>query len=499
MADALDARAVTNCTILAVNRFPWSAPLLYNESSISSLNITTIFGLLQDMIDISRQDDPQEDSVRLFVKECFRSATQAYELPWEQKAIWGVIFGAMLFIAITGNCIVLWIVLAHRRMRTVTNYFLLNLSVADLLMSSLNCVFNFIFMLNSDWPFGPVYCTINNFIANVSVAASVFTLVAISFDRYIAIVRPLRHRTSRKKARIFLLIIWALSGILASPCLLYSTTETMRYNGKTRTQCYMIWPDGSYPTSMADYIYNLVFLTLTYGIPMLIMIVCYSLMGKELWGSRSIGEHTERQLESMKSKKKVVRMFIIIVTIFAICWLPYQLFFVYAYHNKQVTSKIHAQQMYLAFYWLAMSNAMVNPLIYYWMNGRFRVYFQEIICYCCLRVWKAHNKGADNVPGILGRRNSQSDFARTKSCRPKSVSMQWHQTMPANIRARHLNPSGNQQASPKCNSTVTTHMDVPLGANHFETREARRIQPSNEQSHPLTEAHMYPNGCSEYS
>lgn len=114
---------------------------------------------------------------------------------------------------------------------------------------------------------------------------------------------------------------------------------------------------------------------------------------------------------------QVVRMFIIIVTIFAICWLPYHLFFVYAYHNNQVTSTSYVQQMYLAFYWLAMSNAMVNPLIYYWMNGRFRVYFQEIICYCCLRVWKAHNKGAgDKVPGILSRRNSQSDFARTKSC-----------------------------------------------------------------------------------
>ncbi|KAL1398878.1 hypothetical protein pipiens_008616, partial [Culex pipiens pipiens] len=80
---------------------------------------------------------------------------------------------------------------------------------------------------------------------------------------------------------------------------------TKRYhNGRTRTVCYMLWPDGRYPTSMADYIYNLVFLILTYGIPMLIMIVCYSLMGRELWGSRSIGEHTERQLESMKSKKK---------------------------------------------------------------------------------------------------------------------------------------------------------------------------------------------------
>jgi tachykinin-like receptor len=68
-------------------------------------------------------------------------------------------------------------------MRTVTNYFLVNLSVSDLLMSLLNCTFNFIFMLNSDWPFGAMYCTVNNFVANVTVAASVFTLVAISVDR----------------------------------------------------------------------------------------------------------------------------------------------------------------------------------------------------------------------------------------------------------------------------------------------------------------------------
>lgn len=38
---------------------------------------------------------------------------------------------------------------------------------------------------------------------------------------------------------------------------------------------------------------------------MLVMVICYTLMGKELWGSQSIGEHTERQRESVKSKKKV--------------------------------------------------------------------------------------------------------------------------------------------------------------------------------------------------
>lgn len=79
----------------------------------------------------------------------------------------------------------LFLFAAHREMRTTTNYFLLNLSVADLLMSSLNCMFNFIYMLNSDWPFGSVYCSVNNFMGNVTVATSVFTLVAISLNRYV--------------------------------------------------------------------------------------------------------------------------------------------------------------------------------------------------------------------------------------------------------------------------------------------------------------------------
>lgn len=136
----------------------------------------------------------------------------------------------------------------------------------------------------------------------------------------------------------------------------------------------------------------MLFLAITYGFPMLVMVVCYSLMGRELWGSRSIGEHSERQLEAMRAKRKVVRMFIIVVAIFGVCWLPYHLFFVYAYHNNRLISADQVQNIYLAIYWLAMSNAMVNPLIYYWMNGRFRVYFQEVLCCCCLRLLRLRHR-----------------------------------------------------------------------------------------------------------
>lgn len=102
---------------------------------------------------------------------------------------------------------ILFPILAHREMRTTTNYFLLNLSVADLLMSSLNCMFNFIYMLNSDWPFGSVYCSLNNFLGNVTVSASVFTLVAISFNRYVIDVK--HTHTQQNFCSIFFYIVFS--------------------------------------------------------------------------------------------------------------------------------------------------------------------------------------------------------------------------------------------------------------------------------------------------
>lgn len=104
-------------------------------------------------------------------------------LPWWRQMIWTVLFAGMIAVATGGNLIVIWIVLAHKRMRTVTNYFLVNLSIADTMVSTLNVTFNYTYMLNSHWPFGNLYCKISQFIAVITICASVFTLMAISIDR----------------------------------------------------------------------------------------------------------------------------------------------------------------------------------------------------------------------------------------------------------------------------------------------------------------------------
>lgn len=66
--------------------------------------------------------------------------------------------------------------------------------------------------------------------------------------------------------------------------------------------------------------YNIVFLIVTYGVPMLVMVVCYTIMGKVLWGSQSIGEHTQRQIESIKAKKKVCHLLYKLIYLFTSRW-----------------------------------------------------------------------------------------------------------------------------------------------------------------------------------
>lgn len=58
-----------------------------------------------------------------------------------------------------------------------------NLSIADAMVSTLNTTLNFVYMLNSNWPFGTLFCKISQFVASLSICASVFTLMAIAIDR----------------------------------------------------------------------------------------------------------------------------------------------------------------------------------------------------------------------------------------------------------------------------------------------------------------------------
>ncbi|KAL0132796.1 hypothetical protein PUN28_000484 [Cardiocondyla obscurior] len=307
-----------------------------------------------------------------------------FVLPWWRQMIWTLLFAGMITVATGGNLIVIWIVLAHRRMRTVTNYFLVNLSIADAMVSTLNVTFNYTYMLNSHWPFGTLYCKISQFIAVLTICASVFTLMAISIDRYMAIVNPLKPRMGKKATLCVAIIIWIIGAILSLPMLLFYTTYTQNFmNGEVRVVCYSAWPNtDDNGLSYGEYLYNVIFMVLTYFLPIGSMTFTYARVGLELWGSQSIGEATARQLENIRSKRRVVKMMIVVVVIFAVCWLPFHMYFIVTSYLPEITNEPYIQEVFLGIYWLAMSNSMYNPIIYCWMNTRFRRGFAQFFFWC---------------------------------------------------------------------------------------------------------------------
>lgn len=98
-------------------------------------------------------------------------------------ALWSLAYGGVVAVAVFGNLIVIWIILAHKRMRTVTNYFLVNLAFSDASMAAFNTLINFIYALHSEWYFGEAYCRFHNFFPITAVFASIYSMTAIAVDR----------------------------------------------------------------------------------------------------------------------------------------------------------------------------------------------------------------------------------------------------------------------------------------------------------------------------
>lgn len=119
------------------------------------------------------------------------------------QAIIYSLYSVIFVLALVGNLVVCAVVFMSIRKWTVTNFFIVNMAAGDILMAFFCIPFTFVptFVLLY-WPFGAAMCRIVSFSQAVSVFVSAYTMVAISSDRYLAIVYPLRPRMTRKQAKV---------------------------------------------------------------------------------------------------------------------------------------------------------------------------------------------------------------------------------------------------------------------------------------------------------
>ncbi|XDV50229.1 hypothetical protein PO909_019320 [Leuciscus waleckii] len=289
--------------------------------------------------------DPLSTSVLYDEEDGNETSTNLFEQPDWQVALWAIAYSLIVIVSIIGNVTVIWIILAHKRMRTVTNYFIVNLAFSDASMATFNTVFNFVYALHNDWYFGLGYCKFQNFFPITAMFSSIYSMATIAVDRYMAIIHPLTPRLSSTTTKVLIGIIWTVAFSLAFPQCYYASTKFYF----PRTVCMVEWPDDYVMLDLTRY--QIAVIILIYLLPLLVMLVTYSLVGQRLWGSEIPGEASDHYQNQMQAKRKVVKMMIVV-------------------------------QVYLAIFWLAMSSTMYNPIIYCCLNQRFRSGFRKAFQWC---------------------------------------------------------------------------------------------------------------------
>ncbi|XP_069913094.1 substance-K receptor isoform X1 [Oryctolagus cuniculus] len=272
----------------------------------------------------------------------------AFSMPGWQLALWATAYLALVLVAVVGNATVIWIILAHRRMRTVTNYFIVNLALADLCMATFNAAFNFVYASHNIWYFGRAFCYFQNLFPITAMFVSIYSMTAIAADRYMAIVHPFQPRLSGPGTKAVIAGIWLVALALAFPQCFYSTI-TMDQGA---TKCVVAWPEDSGGKMLL--LYHLTVIALIYFLPLVVMFVAYSVIGFKLWRRTVPGHQTHgANLRHLRAKKK-----------------------------DDIYCRKFIQQVYLVLFWLAMSSTMYNPIIYCCLNHRFRSGFR-LAFRCC--------------------------------------------------------------------------------------------------------------------
>lgn len=264
-------------------------------------------------------------------------------------------------------------------MRSVTNLFISNLAASDLLITFLGMP-NMItqLYLNDKWIFGGFMCKLVVFLQSVSVASSVLTLLVITKDRFVAIVFPFKPRMEFRSAGIILALIW-LSALGVMAPLVYAMR--VQANSQGYEVCIEDW-SPVFDAATAPRNYTVVLFVSLYLTPLLTMAVLYSIIGWKLWKRKRLGEQVNSVDPAQAAKKKVIKMLITVVLLFAACWLPlyiYQFIVFFALH------KLPCFDSNFVFYFISLflshANSAINPFLYALFNRNYREGFLSA-CHC---------------------------------------------------------------------------------------------------------------------
>ncbi|XP_046805481.1 allatostatin-A receptor [Lucilia cuprina] len=128
-------------------------------------------------------------------------------------------FGVIALTGFFGNILVILVVCLNKQMHSTTNLLIVNLAVADLLFVIFCIPFTAADYVADSWPFGDLWCRTVQYLIVVAAFTSIYTLVLMSIDRFLAVVHPIRSRMLRteKITKICIAAIWTVILLVCLP------------------------------------------------------------------------------------------------------------------------------------------------------------------------------------------------------------------------------------------------------------------------------------------
>ncbi|XP_063075578.1 C-C chemokine receptor type 9a isoform X2 [Engraulis encrasicolus] len=326
-------------------------------------------------------DSSVTEDYRDFSNPCDKSFVRDFRKYYEPP-----LYVIITFLGVLGNALVIWIYAFYRtRVKTMTDVYLLNLAVADLLLL-LTLPFWAADAIGG-WTFGPVLCKINSACYKINFFSSMLLLTCISVDRYYVIVQTTKAQNSKKKrllcSKLVCVIVWSLAVVLSLPEFIFATTKDSE--DSTWQFCTMVYHNNQ--NNRTKIMVLALQILMGFCLPLAVMFFCYACIIHTLLKTRNFEKH------------KALRVILAVVAVFVLSQLPYNaMLMVEASQAANVTiTDCHVSLSFdiatQAMKGLAYTHCCLNPFLYVFIGVRFRRDLLKIL----------HHYGFVSPSGKLGK------------------------------------------------------------------------------------------------
>lgn len=275
-------------------------------------------------------------------------------------------------LGILGNSFVLYALKQKKRRRTANDWFILNLTVSDIIL--IMCIPADIYLEVGNFPYNMLFCKVQRPLSTLVYFVSIFSITAMALERRQVITKPFQPKMERQNVILVVGGIWVLALIFILPLPIVTSAGAI--------ECEEKWP------SIYRNVYTALLVVFQYFLPLAIITSAYIHIVIYLWNERASQQALNIQGDvalrvARKDNIQVVKAVIVVVIFFAVCMLPSQLAWLLWEFGK-AKHKATAEHLLKFSPITSYLHSCANPIIYGTLMAFFRKEFQLRLRKCIL-------------------------------------------------------------------------------------------------------------------